>query len=131
MPTIATSDFENNDYESAKELAIKQGWITVSLVQLTFRLGYGYALSIVDALQQEGVVGPIDSTGCRLLNTQQQTEETLGIKTNDTPAVTKADIPSLALKVLDGLLDNTGTILYSSHETLQPEKIYLMGVNGH
>lgn len=51
------------------------------------------------------------------------------MKTNETPAVTKAEIPSLALQVLDSVLDKTGTILYSSHETLRPGSIYLMGLN--
>ena len=51
------------------------------------------------------------------------------MRTNDTPAVTKADIPSLALQVLDSLLAKTGAILYSSHETRRPGKIYLIGLN--
>ncbi|RII83008.1 hypothetical protein CJO09_05180 [Neopusillimonas maritima] len=46
-----TSDFEINYYERAQELAIKRGWITMNLVQRTFRLSYGYVLSIVEALQ--------------------------------------------------------------------------------
>ena len=129
MPNIETSDFAINDYEKIKELAIKQGWISVSLVQRTFLLGYGHALSIVEALQHRGVVGPIDTTGRRPLRTPQQTEETTTMNTNDTPVITKADIPSLALQTLDDQLDKTGTILYSSHDTLQPGKIYLMGLN--
>lgn len=129
MPTVKTSGFEINYYERARELAIKQGWITVSLVQRTFKLSYGYALSIVDALQHRGVVGPIDDTGRRPLKPLHEREKTTTMKTNDTPSVTKADIPSLALQVLDGLLDKTGTILYSSHETLQPGDIYLIGLN--
>ncbi len=71
---------------------------------------------MAERLSMEGGVDPIDATGRRPLNTQHNTEKTMGIKTNDAPAVTKADIPSLSLRVLDGLLNKTGTILYSSHE---------------
>jgi hypothetical protein len=41
----------------------------------------------------------------------------------------KADIPKIAKDVLDGILDEPGSILYSSHETLKPGSVYLLGLN--
>lgn len=59
---------EVNYYDQAKEIALKQGWVTVSLIQRRLRLGYGYTLSLVQGLQHRGIVGPADETGrCRLI----------------------------------------------------------------
>lgn len=51
------------------------------------------------------------------------------MQTHDIPTITKEGIPALALQVLDGQLDQAGTILYSSHETIRPGNIYLIGLN--
>ncbi len=41
----------------------------------------------------------------------------------------KEDIPEIAKRELAGLLDQAGGILYSSHETLKPGDVYLLGFN--
>jgi len=41
----------------------------------------------------------------------------------------KDDIPQIAKNNLDGLMDRPGSILCSSHETLKPGEVYLLGFN--
>ncbi len=43
--------------------------------------------------------------------------------------MSKYEIPELAKKHLNDLLNESGSILYSSHETLKPGQIYLLGFN--
>lgn len=43
--------------------------------------------------------------------------------------ISKNEIPKIALESLSGLLNQPGTILYSSHKTLKPSDIYLLGFN--
>lgn len=127
MPTNDSLDSQANYYALIKELAIKQGWISISLAQRTFRLSYGYTLSIIQALQHKGIIGPAEATGKHPLIQSVTTEGT--IEMTDTPTVTKADMPALALQALDGLLDQPGGVVYSSHETIWPGRIYFLGLN--
>lgn len=48
---------------------------------------------------------------------------------HDIPTFTKEGIPAFAFQNLGGLLDQAGTILYSSHETIRSGNIYLIGLN--
>lgn len=41
----------------------------------------------------------------------------------------KDDIPKIARKELTELLEHPGSMLYSSHETLKPGNVYLLGFN--
>ena len=43
--------------------------------------------------------------------------------------MTKGEIPQIARNNLSGHLDKPGSILYSSHETLKPGDVYLLGFN--
>jgi len=43
--------------------------------------------------------------------------------------VNKSDIPEIARSTLNDLLNEAGSILYSSHETLRPNDVYLLGFN--
>ncbi len=43
-------------YHQAKELALKTGWVSVSLIQRRLRLSYGMALSILQGLEHRGVI---------------------------------------------------------------------------
>lgn len=56
-----------NIEDQAEELATRRGWISISLVQRTFRLSYKCACSIIDALQLKEVVGQADATGMHRL----------------------------------------------------------------
>lgn len=152
-----------NYYDEAKRLALKTGWVSLSLIQRHLELGYETALSLVHRLEHRGVIERVEgstrwrvhvdptanrneesrttvdtanqqlarmnATGRRPLMGLTINSETKTVRTNHTPATTIADIVALALQGLDGLLDKSGTILYSSHETLKPGKIYLIGLN--
>lgn len=50
-------------YLQAKELALKTGWVSVSLIQRRLRLGYGMALSILQGLEHRGVIESSGETG--------------------------------------------------------------------
>ncbi|QIW21922.1 DNA translocase FtsK [Bacillus thuringiensis] len=45
-------------YESAKQFVIEQQKVSVSFLQRRFRIGYTVAATIVDRLEEEGIVGP-------------------------------------------------------------------------
>ena len=118
-----------NYYGLVENLVKKQGWISISLIQRTFKLSYGYTLSLVDALKHKGVVTPADADGKYALLLPTMPKRTDAMPQNNTSAITKSELPALARKTLEPLLDQPGGILYSSHLTLQPGKIYLMGLN--
>jgi hypothetical protein len=44
-------------------------------------------------------------------------------------SMNKDDIPKIPRKELTELLEHPGSILYSSHETLKPGDVYLLGFN--
>ena len=44
-------------------------------------------------------------------------------------APSKNDLPDLASRALASYLDRSGAVLYSSHDTIKPGKIYLFGLN--
>jgi hypothetical protein len=43
--------------------------------------------------------------------------------------VSKNELPKIARESLAGILDKSGSILYSSHETLKSGDVYLLGFN--
>ncbi|MGN7183657.1 DNA translocase FtsK [Cytobacillus kochii] len=49
---------EEENYEVAKELVIKQQLASVATIQRYLRIGYQQAVRIIERLEQEGVVGP-------------------------------------------------------------------------
>ncbi|MFZ5559426.1 MAG: DNA translocase FtsK 4TM domain-containing protein [Patescibacteria group bacterium] len=46
--------------EEAKELIVKTGKASASYLQRRFRIGYARAASLLDALEQQGIIGPAD-----------------------------------------------------------------------
>jgi len=46
-----------------------------------------------------------------------------------TKAITKPDIPKIAARALEGQLEQSGAFIYSSHDTIRPGEIYLLGLN--
>ncbi|MFZ7311687.1 hypothetical protein [Comamonas jiangduensis] len=46
-----------------------------------------------------------------------------------TKEITKHDIPEIAARALEGQLEQSGTFLYSSHDTIKPGEIYFLGLN--
>ncbi|MDO8683071.1 MAG: DNA translocase FtsK, partial [Armatimonadota bacterium] len=47
-------------YESAVRLTIMKGHASASMLQRRFKIGYTRAARIVDAMEQQGIVGPLD-----------------------------------------------------------------------
>lgn len=62
----------NDLYDAAKAIALQQGAITVALLQRHLRSGYNRTLTIVQTLEQNGVINPINASGLRTL-TQRYT----------------------------------------------------------
>lgn len=49
-------------YEKAKEIVIKEGKASASLIQRRLSIGYARAARIIDRLESDGVVGPADGS---------------------------------------------------------------------
>ncbi len=49
---------EDEYYDDAKELVIQRGKASASMIQRRFRVGYNRAARMVDAMEEEGIVGP-------------------------------------------------------------------------
>ncbi|MCB0329056.1 MAG: hypothetical protein KDD70_05320, partial [Bdellovibrionales bacterium] len=47
-------------YDKAVQFVLERGQASTSMIQRTFRIGYNRAARIVDTMEQEGLVGPMD-----------------------------------------------------------------------
>ncbi|MEZ4753438.1 MAG: DNA translocase FtsK [Bdellovibrionota bacterium] len=47
-------------YDQAVELVVNKGQASTSMLQRAFRIGYNRAARIIDSMEQEGVIGPMD-----------------------------------------------------------------------
>ncbi|MFH1308748.1 MAG: DNA translocase FtsK 4TM domain-containing protein [Patescibacteria group bacterium] len=54
--------FDDPIYEEAKDLIIKTGKASASYLQRRFRIGYARAASLLDMLEQNGIVGPSEGS---------------------------------------------------------------------
>jgi len=61
--------------EEAKELIIRTGKASASYLQRRFRIGYARAASLLDALEQQGIIGPADGAKPREILVERKTEE--------------------------------------------------------
>ncbi len=52
-------------FEQAKQLVIKEGYCTCSLIQQHFKLGYNRGGRIVDQLEDAGIIGPFEGAKAR------------------------------------------------------------------
>ena len=57
-------------YIEAKKIVIQEQKASTSWLQRQFRIGYNRAASIMDALEQNGVIGPANGSKARLINVQ-------------------------------------------------------------
>jgi S-DNA-T family DNA segregation ATPase FtsK/SpoIIIE len=55
-------DDEDDLFEPAVRLVIANGQASTSLIQRKFRIGYGRAARLLDAMEARGVVGPLDGS---------------------------------------------------------------------
>lgn len=60
-------------YDQAVNLILEKGQASTSMVQRAFRIGYNRAARIIDMMEQEGIVGPMDGSKPRqiLLNKEE------------------------------------------------------------
>jgi S-DNA-T family DNA segregation ATPase FtsK/SpoIIIE len=54
-------------YAKARDILISAQAVSVSLLQRQMKIGYGVALLLMDALERNGVVTPLNEDGCRTL----------------------------------------------------------------
>jgi DNA segregation ATPase FtsK/SpoIIIE, S-DNA-T family len=58
---LDSSGVEYDDlYDRAVELVLQKGQASTSMLQRAFRIGYNRAARIIDTLEREGVIGPMD-----------------------------------------------------------------------
>ena len=69
-----TISFDDTLLEEAKDLVIRTGKASASYLQRRFRIGYARAASILDMLEQKGIVGPADGAKPRQVLTKTQPE---------------------------------------------------------
>ncbi len=77
------TDTENEDefFDSAVELVIQKQKASTSMLQRQFRIGYNRAARLMEALEQQGIVGQEEGSRPRkVLLTKQQWEERKGIE---------------------------------------------------
>jgi len=69
-----TVSFDDPLLEEAKDLVIRTGKASASYLQRRFRIGYARAASLLDMLEQKGIVGPADGSKPREVLTKIQGE---------------------------------------------------------
>ncbi len=60
----SSGDAEEYDamYDEAVQLVIEKGYASTSMIQRVFRIGYNRAARIIETMEKEGVVGPMDGS---------------------------------------------------------------------
>lgn len=53
---------DSNYFDTAKEIVIKSGKASATLLQRALRLGYAQSARLLDALENAGIVGPADGS---------------------------------------------------------------------
>jgi|GEM_PF-6556513 len=62
-----TEEFAPNMVEEAIRIMTAENSVSVALLQRHLRLGYGMALKLMDPLEQNGAVTPLNEVGIRTL----------------------------------------------------------------
>lgn len=79
--------FADEYYEPAVRLVVLQGRASTSMIQRRYRIGYTRAARLVDAMEQQGIVGPPDGANPReVLISPDQIDEILGLPSGTTAA---------------------------------------------
>jgi len=68
--------FSNDDplYEDAKELVIQAGKASASYLQRRLQIGYARAARLLDMLEEQGIIGPIDGAKPREVFIKKESE---------------------------------------------------------
>lgn len=61
-------------YDKAVELVVQKGQASTSMIQRAFRIGYNRAARIIEMMEKEGVIGPMDGVKPREVLAQSQEE---------------------------------------------------------
>ncbi len=71
------ADEYDDMYDKCVELVVEKGQASTSMLQRAFRLGYNRAARIIDMMEREGIVGPMDGAKPREVRvpTEQQQQE--------------------------------------------------------
>jgi S-DNA-T family DNA segregation ATPase FtsK/SpoIIIE len=80
-----TVSFDDPLLEEAKDLVVRTGKASASYLQRRFRIGYARAASLLDMLEQKGIVGPADGAKPRqvLVGTESEEETIEDIEENE------------------------------------------------
>lgn len=71
----STEEPEDEYYQEAVELVVKQQTASVSMLQRRFRVGYNRAARLVDEMESRGVIGPSEGSKPRKVLLQNVPEE--------------------------------------------------------
>lgn len=66
---------DSNYFDKAKEIVIKSGRASATLLQRALRLGYAQSARLLDALENAGIVGPADGANPRGVFAQLESKE--------------------------------------------------------
>lgn len=78
---------DNNYYDKAKEIVIKSGKASATLLQRVLRLGYAQSARLLDALEKAGIVGPADGVNPRGVFPPSESKEYIHDEDELLPAV--------------------------------------------
>ena len=70
-----TVSFDDPLLEEAKDLVVRTGKASASYLQRRFRIGYARAASLLDMLEQKGIIGPADGSKPREVLVGIESEE--------------------------------------------------------
>ena len=72
-PKANVSDFEDDLFDEAVNLAMERGQISTSMIQRKLRIGYARAGRMIDEMEERGIVSPADGSRPRnVLMTQEE-----------------------------------------------------------
>lgn len=72
---FSLNEVEDELYEEAVKLVIEMQSASVSLLQRRFRIGYNRAARLIDAMEENGIVGPYEGNKPREVLVERPTED--------------------------------------------------------
>lgn len=69
-------------YDKAVELVMEKGQASTSMIQRVFRIGYNRAARIIETMEREGLIGPMDGAKPREVLVPTQEEQLGGVKSD-------------------------------------------------
>jgi S-DNA-T family DNA segregation ATPase FtsK/SpoIIIE len=75
---VAQDEYDDM-YDKCVEFVVEKGQASTSMIQRAFRLGYNRAARIIDMMEREGIVGPMDGAKPREVLVQTEVEHQEGV----------------------------------------------------